>query len=80
MLRLIKSERGRKGVWRTYQHARLGHIEVVTMYGENSAADVIHIQHIQRRAARRQPASGDNACRGRGGPVRQGANRKGETS
>jgi hypothetical protein len=56
MLRLIRTQRGRKGVWRTYWHARLGQIEVITMTGKKGSADVIHIQGVRHVVQQRRSA------------------------
>jgi hypothetical protein len=54
MLRLIRTQRGRKGVWRTYLHARLGRLEIVTLHGRIGSADVIHIHQDTRRLQQRR--------------------------
>ena len=59
MLSLIRTQRGRKGIWRTYQYARLGRLEVVTMHGKKGAADIIHIEHVKHLVYRQRFADGE---------------------
>ena len=50
MLRLIRAEKGKVGILRTYQHDRLGILEVVTVW-PNAGAAIIHLQTFKIRAA-----------------------------
>lgn len=48
-LTLIKSEKGSRGVWRRYQHARLGFVETTTMFAKGGGGVVIHLRVPSQR-------------------------------
>jgi hypothetical protein len=62
MLRHLSTEHGRCGTLRRYQHPTLGVLTIVTMWGVDGSADVIHVQHvaqiIRSRNLKRQAKKG----------------------
>lgn len=49
-MKLLRFQKGEKGIARWYRHPRLGAITVLTIWGGAGSADVIHIETDRERA------------------------------